>query len=369
MPPRNYPPAYLRFLKARLWNLGRPSIWGTALFLFVVGLGVWEYWSHPKTFTSKQDTPAVSNKPVESSSSLSQEEKAVIADIDNLPVLLNDFEQATLSVVPITPNDKTQTSSGSESLEDIINKQNAAASEAKSKLDKELANNVPAPTVKNPFVVQAENLLQSGTGDAGSLLLDVKSLTVAPEPTTEATTFSNLGMGLTNKTKQNQSPVLVNPLQAALNQSTNQKPSSFNNATTTPINPLGQNASGGSIMMPPSQSLPPTTGTSYIQPTVTNQPQNPYSNYNGGQTLPIAGTSTTGVSPVTPAASYPAQPATQSITNSTTPLGYANYGNPDFQQPNQLPPSTYSNPNFQQPNQLPQSNGSYSRQLGGRYNR
>lgn len=363
MPPRNYPPAYLRFLKARLWNLGQPSIWGTAIFLFVVGLGVWEYWLHPETFTSQQDTPAVSNKPVESSSSLSQEEKAVVADIDNLPVLLNDFEQATLSVVPITPKDKTQTSSESESLEDIINKQNAAASEAKSKPSTGIVNNAPAPTVKNPFVVQAENLLQSGTGDASNLLLDVKSLTVAPESTTEATTFSNLGMGLNNKTKQNQSPVLVNPLQAALNQSTNQKPSSFNNATATTINPLGQNASGGSIMMPPTQSLPPTTGTDYSQPTVTNQPQNPYSNFNSVQTLPSAGTPTTGVSPVTSPASYPADSATKSITNSTAPLGYANYANPDFQQPNQLPTSTYNNPSLQQS----QSNGSNPRQVGGSY--
>ncbi|MBD2388361.1 hypothetical protein [Cylindrospermum sp. FACHB-282] len=366
MPHSQYPPAYLRYLRARLWNLGRPGFWGTAIFLFVIGFVIREYWLNPNIFTHKQNTEVASPKPGESS--FSEEDKAVVADIDNLPVLLNDFEQATLSITTINPLGNTQTKKSEGLIEDVINKQNAAASKAKSNPGLGIVNSTPSPNVKNPFVLQAENLLRSGTGDGGQFL-GVNSLTTSPEPT-ETTTSSSWEMGLTNKTKNNQNPVLINPLQAEINQATNQNFSRLNNSTSSQINPLGQTSSNGATMMLPSQSLPPGTGMGYTQPTVTNQPQNPYSNYNGVQTLPNVVTPSTAVLPVTPAAPNNISPdsvqsSTQSITNNTTPVGYANYGNTSLQQPNQLPTSTFSNPSLEQPNQLPQSNDLYPRRVRG----
>ncbi|AFZ27728.1 hypothetical protein Cylst_5732 [Cylindrospermum stagnale PCC 7417] len=348
MPPRQYPPAYLRYLRARLWNLARPGFWGTAIFLFVVGFVVNEYWLRPDILTPKQNTPVTTSKPAESST-LSDEDKAVVADIDNLPVLLNEFEKATLSAT-INPQEDAQEDNSESLFEDVIKKQNTA-SDAKSTPGQGIVNSPPPANEKNPFVVQAEKLLLSGTNDGDGQFLDVKSLNPSPAQT-ETTTFSSLEMGLTNKTKKNQKSVLISPLQAEINQLTQQNFSSLNNATSSQINPLAQTSSNEATrILPnnslPSQSLPPSTGIGYIQPTVTNQPQNPYSNFNNGQTLPSVVTPTTGVSPITPAApnntTNSVQSSSRSITDSTTPVGYANYGNSGLQQP------IYGNSSLQQP--------------------
>lgn len=368
MPPRQYPPAYLRYLRARLWNLGRPGFWGTAIFLFAVGFVIHESWLHPNIFTRKQNTQVTKpSKPAESSS-LSDEDKAMVADIDNLPVLLNEFEKATLSTAAINPQEDAQVDKSESLFEDVIKKQNAA-SDAKSNPGTGRVNNAPPKIEKNPFVLQAENLLLSGTNDGEGQFLDVNSLNPSPVQT-ETTTFSSLDMGLTNRTKKNQKSVLISPLQAEINQLTKQNLSSLNNTTSTQINPLGQTSSNGATMMLPSNSLPsrnlpPSTGIGYIQPTVINQPQNPYSNLNYGQTLPSVVTPTTGVLPVTPAApsntTNSVQSSSRSITDSTTPVGYTNYGNLGLQQP------IYGNSSLQQPNQLPQSNLSNPRQIPGQY--
>lgn len=97
MPQRHYPPAYLRYLKARLWNLARPSFWGTAIVLSVVGLVIKEYWTNPDFLAKSQTNPVASpQQPVDSS--LSAEDKAIAADIDNLPVLYNDARKTETTI-------------------------------------------------------------------------------------------------------------------------------------------------------------------------------------------------------------------------------------------------------------------------------
>ena len=388
MPNRHYPPAYLRYLKARLWNLGRPGFWGTAIFLSVVGLVTWEYWSNPDIFVYKQKSQVASQEPADSS--LSEENKAIAADIDNLPVLFNDFDQSTPLVTPNNSKGNTETKNSQNSLEDVIKKQNSANN---TKLNPGLGINADtSPAMKNPFVVQTENLLRTGTVDNNNQFLGIKPLTTASEPTEEETS-SSLGIGLTNQTTKNQN-VSTSPVQAALNQSTNQQYSSFN-GTATQKNGLGRASEPGTTLMPsinnlPSQnSLPSaglTTGTGYTS-TGTNLQQNPYSNLNNGQVLPSNGLNTgtgytsTGtnlpqspynnlnngqivpnVAPVTPPgtyavpsniAPYSSQIPNQGVVTPTNPVGYGNYG---LQQSTQPPQSTYGNYGLQQSTQPPQSN-------------
>ncbi|BDI15204.1 hypothetical protein ANSO36C_10060 [Nostoc cf. commune SO-36] len=391
MPNRHYPPAYLRYLKARLLNLGRPSFWVTAIFLSVIGLVTWEYWSNPNIFVSKQKTPATSQKPADSS--LSEENKAIAADIDNLPALFNDFEQAPLSLTANTPQEKTEAKNSKGLLEDAIKKQNSASD---SKLNPGLGVNTDtSPAMKNPFVVQTENLLRAGTVNSNNQFLGIKTLNAASEPTEGQQTSSSLSIGLTNQTNKNQNTLPVSPLQSALNQSTNQKLSSFNGSATR-TNASSQVSEAGTTLMPPinslpSQSLPSTgltTGGRYTS-TGTNLPQNPdntiYTNLNGGQVVPGSGSTGTNlpqnpdntiytnlnggqvvpnIAPVTPPFTstapnnlVPYSSPSQGVVNPTNPVGYGNYG---LQQPTQHPQSNYGNYGLQQPTQQPQSNyGNY----------
>ncbi|MCC5631414.1 hypothetical protein LC613_27040 [Nostoc sphaeroides CHAB 2801] len=391
MPNRHYPPAYLRYLKARLWNLGRPGFWGTAIFLSVVGLVTWEYWSNPNIFVYKQKNQVASEKPADSS--LSEENRAIAADIDNLPVLFNDFDQA-ISVTPNNPKENTETKNSQNSLEDVIKKQNSAND---TKLNPGLGVNADtSPSVKNPFVVQTENLLRTGTVDNNNQFLGLKTLTTTSEPTAGETS-SSLGIGLTNQTNKNQNSVSISPLQAALNQSTNQKFSSFN-GTATQTNTLSQASEPGTTLMPPINSLPSqnslpsaglntgtgytstgtnlqqnpynnlnngnngqvvpsnglNTGTGYTS-TGTNLPQSPYNNLNNGQVVPNVAPVTPPVTPAAPynIAPYSSQIPSQGVVTPTNPAGYGNYG---LQQPMQPPQSNFGNYGLQQPTQPPQSN-------------
>ncbi|MBD6615987.1 hypothetical protein FNW02_09130 [Komarekiella sp. 'clone 1'] len=359
MPRRHYSPAYLRYLKARLWNLGRPGFWGTAIFLSVIGLVTWEYLSNPEVLTRKQTKQLASQNPADSS--LSAEDRAIAADIDNLPVLFNDFEQATLSIRANTSKENTDAKKSKSLLEDAINKQKSA-SDVKSNPSLGTVSSPPLQNMTNPFVVQTENLLRARTSDSNNQFLGVKSLTAASEQTKAVQSSSSVGIGLTNQTNIDPNPVFISPLQAALNQSTqstNQKLSSFNGTVSAQTNALGQVSNQTTTLIPPTNSLPsqnslPNTGlssgTGYTS-TNTNLPQNPYSNLNGSQVLPNVAPATPLSTPPTNIAPYSGQIPSQSVVTPINPVGAGNYS---LQQPTQQPKSIYGN-SIQQPTQPSQS--------------
>ncbi|WP_445634936.1 hypothetical protein NSTC745_06821 [Nostoc sp. DSM 114161] len=354
MPKRHYPPAYLRYLRARLWNLGRPGFWVTAIFLSVVGLVTWQYWSNPDIFVYKQKKQVASQN--SAGSSLSNENKAIAADIDNLPVLFNDFDEAAL---PLTTNNSNENSDKKKStglLDELINKQKSF-SDNKSKYGLGTVNPEVPPPIKNPFIAQTENLLRTGIPDSNSEFLGLNpSLSNASE-TQNQQTSSGLGIELTNQTNKNQNSVSVSPLQAALNESTKQNLSGFNDINGNQPNALARVSDRQTTSVVPLNGLSsqiPTTGlnpgTSYT-PTDINSQTNPYSTLNGVQ--PLVAPS---VNSVAPYSSYP----NQTVVPPTNSTGYRNYG---LQQPTQVPQSTYGNYGLQQPTQVPQSTyGNYGLQ-------
>lgn len=354
MPLRHYTLTSLRYLKASISNLGHPAFWGTAVFLCVTGFAIREYKLLPDLFTAKENTQVTFQKPVETA--LSKEEKAMMADIDNLPVLLNEFDKATLSSPPVDFKERTQ-EKNQNLLENILNKQNAAAKEAKSDFSMSKVSTLTKSDQKNPFLEQAEKLLQSGTSDSGSQFIGVKPLATSSEQTDTKTT-STLGMRLLNNTAKNQIPILPNPLQSEIDKSIAQNLSKLNNSTSTQ-SPLGKTSNFESIMVQPnntspSQGLPAIRGVENIQPNLTTQPETPYSNLNGVQPIPS-------LFPINPVVGS-SMPPTQNVVIPSTPVGYANYGYGNYgtqPQPTQLPQSTPSNSSLQQPTQLPQSNYSY----------
>lgn len=373
MPNRHYPPAYLRYLKARLWNLGRPSFWVTAIVLSVAGLVTWEFMFNPDVFTRKQNQETASPQVAESS--LSAEDRATVADIDNLPILIRDFEQATLAAGLSIPEENTKANNSQSLFDEVISQQSSATNVAKSNLSLGIVNHPPTLKQNNPFIVQADNLLHMRSGYSNNPLLSTKSLTASFEETGTATTSFNQRTGLTNQTKKIQNSAAINPWQDGINQSPNQNLSGLNSPISNPTNIMGTASDNGAtsinqnffgvnnstssptnIMGTASyndtttplsnglstESLPRNTnlnaGTGYTQPTATNLPQNSATNFNNSQLLPNGIPATSMTPPITSAATTNISPYS---TPTSTPSVYGNYG---VQQPTQLPQSRISLP-------------------------
>jgi hypothetical protein len=353
MPNPHYPPAYLRYLKARLSNLARPSFWVTAIFLSVFGLVIREYWLNPDFFTQQQNNEVTTQS--SNDSSLSSEDQAIAADIDRLPVLLKDSEQANLAVIANTPQVNSQEKKSKSLFPNLNNKQNSSAHDAKSNPSLGFLNEVAAPKEQNSFILQADNLLQIGTRYGNDQLFGVPSGTTSVEQTRTTATSSSQQTELPTQTENSQNTA-ISPLQTAINQSTNQKLSSFNSAPDTQSKIMDNSTYGGAILTPPTNSLPNPSSLngnefnppiSYNQPTVTNLPQNSYTNFNNTQASPIA-----------------APPVNNAMQNNIAPYS--------LQTPNQTPvipinPSEYGNSSLQQPTQIPQSNVSRPRPNAGLY--
>ncbi|NDJ16882.1 hypothetical protein [Myxacorys almedinensis] len=73
-----------RYFLARLRPLGRPMVWGPAIALLLLTLFTWDWWTRPEWSAYFSESPN-REEPV------SREDQAIGADIDSLPVLLNDI--------------------------------------------------------------------------------------------------------------------------------------------------------------------------------------------------------------------------------------------------------------------------------------
>ncbi|MDJ0620146.1 MAG: hypothetical protein QNJ63_25970 [Calothrix sp. MO_192.B10] len=286
---RHYPPVYLRYLKARLWNLARPSFWGTAIFLAVVGMGVYEYWTNPDFLSKWQQKSANSSDSDEYS--ISDADKFDVADIDNLPVILNDRNRAKTDVLSTvtTTIPKTQKGNKTIGLDKFINKQKNPTDQTK--LDTSFLGTNPQPQVQpeNPFLTQTENLLRGNNSQTGNNLLGANSFSwnyLNPQVTTPVPI---LGVGLNTKNNTNNINIpITSPLQTAIKKSLQSSPRS---SLTTKLennfginNPPNQTANNNTGFPSPGVSNLPRV-TSYNQPPQIKQQPNT-SNFNPGYIQP-----------------------------------------------------------------------------------
>ncbi|WP_315784692.1 hypothetical protein [Fischerella sp. JS2] len=333
---RRYPPAYLRYLKTRLWNLARPSFWGTAIFLAVVGLVVRKYWKHPDFFYFRQYQQAEAKKPV--NSSLSEEDKAIAADIDNLPILFYDFTHGTLPSTATNVKQKTKVDNSNSILESL-SKQKTIATDADSNSGLQLVNPASTPKLENPFVVQTENLLQFKNDQNNSHFLGVNGITAASMPTGTEQTSTNVEMGFINPVNYNHNATVVSPLQTALNQSSNQSSSLGSRTTSTQTNSL----------LLPNQNFSSTTGLNGNAIAPINHSTNYPNQYPNLSTTNVQ-SPTSAVTSITPTQS-------SNVTPSYTPIpsqSVVNSSNGDAS-------------SLQQPTQLPQNNPPSPSQFPGLY--
>lgn len=105
----------LRYLKARLRILKRPMVWGSTTVVLATMMVFAEYWRqsawmNPEmgdrpTVGSTATVPSLDSTNTDNSISLSQEDSAIGADIDTLPLLLREFNipEDAIQVEPINP--------------------------------------------------------------------------------------------------------------------------------------------------------------------------------------------------------------------------------------------------------------------------
>jgi hypothetical protein len=295
---------YVRYLKARLWNLTRPSFWGTAIFLSVVGLTMREFLVRPGILASRQAKPAATQP--ETSSTLTKEDRAIAADIDNIPILNYDSDQSEESSLD-TSEPISKPNKGKENpLQEAVKNQNALDAKSNSSLT---TLSAPAPAFKydNPFLAEAQNLLQFG-GSVRNRNTDSNTVNLS----NQALQSNQLASNLNQRYRTN------NSLETALNSSPTQP--SFNQVINRG-QPAAQNSSflqtSGNFNTPP-QNL---TNTQFTQPNINTQPTTYYGNFNTTQP-PVNYTNLNGA--------IPSQTPTYSNFNAANPTLQRTYNSNNF---------------------------------------
>ena len=219
---RHYPPASLRYLKARLWNLARPSFWGTAIFLAVVGMGLYEYWTNPDFLKWQQKS--VNSSTLAEYSISDDVDKSILADIGTLSVLLDDRAKANLSSTPPITIPKTRKDNNKTLLNDLnqISKNSSISKNFpnQTKPQSDIVNSNPGYNlqIENPFLTQAKNLLKGNHSQTQNNLLDINSLS-GNYLNPQVTATPILRVGLYGTTSASANIPTTSPLQAAINKS------------------------------------------------------------------------------------------------------------------------------------------------------
>ncbi|WP_353929412.1 hypothetical protein WJM97_13935 [Okeanomitos corallinicola TIOX110] len=336
MPNRKYSQVYMRYLRARLSNFLRPRFWGTGIFLVVLGLVTKELWFDSQYLSqienqevgkelvnpnnSNTDSEAnTANKPqITEETLLSNEEKAIAADIDNMPNLLSDVAAANILPINITPSDRNRSNKKESLVDDVINQPNTVNQNSYQLIPEATNNNQQIEIIKNPFLEQANTLLKSQDYYPNNHFVGLNDFTSSKSQ--EIIDKNNLAINLNYQNVNNPNPLVISPLEAAMNASIYTKQSNNNGLNT--------NAQMGSLQ------------------STTNLPQTYNSNFNGDQKPQNTGiripVNTLTNIPTNNIPNYPNLPqsTSQGIVNSTAPLGYENpvrYNNNIYgvQQPNQ----------------------------------
>ncbi len=351
----------LRYLRARLSIFTRPSFLAALVFLSCLGFVVKEYWTNPDFLKFAQNQEAPSQTSSSSDSSLSDEDRAIAADIDNLSVLDFDKQQAN---IPITTNIndgkkiKQQNETQLTKILDLAEK-NQKANKIKPNTTKSQTTNTPSTSQQNPFLKQAKDLLNFKF-DTGNINGNVNSL--SPFSTDLQTSQNSFNLGI-NKSQS------VNPesaLQKSINDSNNKQiQENLAENSSTDKNTFGQLLQNGqkapSSNSSNNQNLRQSQTDSLVNTNLFNQPlnnqsQNPYGNFNNNQ-LPANNYTQPGLNnqPQNPYGNFnnnqlPANNYTQPGLNNQPQNPYGNFNN------NQLPGNNYTQPGLNNQSQNPYGN-------------
>ncbi|MCA1995146.1 MAG: hypothetical protein LDL41_24320 [Coleofasciculus sp. S288] len=355
----NQNPSYLRYLKARLAPLKRPTFWGSAAGLSLALLLVGQYWNDPEAFEANWNKFVASlDSPTTEPELSSQELAARMADIDSSEVLLEEFDRTNLLPVTVQTDPETKKNNNSgNSLSPLATPSQAGANSGQGSTNSSLlGTSQQNQNASNPLGLSSSGLSNIGSlGGSSSLTGSQASNKGVSSTSVGSTPDSLLGFNSLSYFNTNQSSLPTSPLQEALNRMEAAKSSSSGNSAQAPAEAQSQALTSptnqGQIAPPPatipSASLynaggqptyPPVTAPipSYNaagQPTYPPVSVPGASGYNAYPTTPTAPTNSYNYLVPPPAATGGVPPA--------APIAPGNFG----QYPNQTPNQAYGVPN------------------------
>lgn len=214
-------PTSVRYLIARLRHWMQPAVWAPLTVLCAGGLFIWEVSVHPDRLSIDGEEVAASNNPA-SLPGLSAEDSAIAAEIDSLGVLVNQFNSSNSEL-----NLLNSSAIKGQGLFDEIRDRGSEIAQPSS-APKQAASRrfVPLPNLANPAVSAGNNnaenssLPSSNAASAPSLsgsrglISGIK--TIGSESGSTATATLSQALSGANSGKQNDNPLPLSPLQAAM---------------------------------------------------------------------------------------------------------------------------------------------------------
>jgi hypothetical protein len=214
----------VRYLIARLRHWTQPAVWAPLAVLCAGGVFIWEVSVNPERLRIDGEEEAASNNSG-SLPGLSAEDSAIAAEIDSLPVLVNQLNGSTSSGLNLLNSSVVK----SQGLFEEISDRRAGIPQPSS-APKRVASSrfLPLPNLANPAVGSANNNPQNSSlpsSDAtsalslfgsGGLMSGIK--TIEPESGDRWTATLSQALSGANSGKQNENSLPLSPLQAAMKQ-------------------------------------------------------------------------------------------------------------------------------------------------------
>lgn len=224
------PPAYLRYLQARLKPLTRTGFWASTVGLVLVLIGTGYYWQHPEWLKVLMNNQAPNSDELTDDSTLSSEElAAVMADIDSSSVLLAEFDTTRAITTIDQPNHNSDDKKKPEGLfSQLINQQLKTESKPRFTLPL-LGNKLPnqenganpfaksTPELTNHDLISGSNSLNNSSGDG--LLTNSPNLNQNSSLTARTITNPIWDLNSSNTLNESQQEVEVNPWQITVTNS------------------------------------------------------------------------------------------------------------------------------------------------------
>ena len=211
----------VRYLIARLRHWTQPAVWAPLAVLCAGGVFIWEVSVHPERLSIDSEEEAASNNPA--SLGLSAEDSAIAAEIDSLPVLVNQLNGSTSSGLNLLNSSVVK----SQGLFEEISARGPGIHQPSS-APKRVASSrfLPLPNLTNPAVGTANNNPQNSSlpssdatsalslSGSGGLMSGIK--TIEPESGGRAAATLSQASSAANSGKQNENSLPLSPLQAAM---------------------------------------------------------------------------------------------------------------------------------------------------------
>ena len=213
----------VRYLIARLRHWAQPAVWAPLAVLCAGGVFIWEVSVNPERLSIDGEEKEAASNNSGSLPGLSAEDSAIAAEIDSLPVLVNQLNGSTSSQQKLLNSSVVKSQGLFEEISDrglgIPQPSSAPKRVASSRF-------LPLPNLANPAVGTANNNPQNSSlpsSDAtsalslfgsGGLMSGIK--TIEPESGGRATATLSQASSGANSGKQNENSLPLSPLQEAM---------------------------------------------------------------------------------------------------------------------------------------------------------